>query len=320
MKKVIAFLCSIICFYSCSHSSQQNYEIDRKALVTRHNIVVTQFDTLSSLTIGNGSFAFTVDATGLQTFPAYYRNGVTLGTQSDWGWHSFPNPHHYTLKDIMKEYEYYGRKVPYAYASDETPREQAATKWLRSNPHRLDLGKVGFHIIKSDGTPATMDDFTNIHQKLNLWTGIVHSHFEVEGVPVDVQTVSHQQRDLVSVRVQSPLIAQDRLKVTFRFPYAAGKWDRAFDWNSPDKHQTILHKKNKNQSVIEHVLGDTRYYVTIDRKSSASIEQKKNHTYDLAPSGEGDTFTFSFQFTSDRPDKNTNLGFHKTKKIGRAHV
>ncbi len=65
-------------------------KIDRKALVTRHNLVITQVDTLGSLTVGNGKFAFTVDATGMQTFPEYYKNGVPLGTQSEWGWHSCP--------------------------------------------------------------------------------------------------------------------------------------------------------------------------------------------------------------------------------------
>jgi hypothetical protein len=43
--------------------------IDRKALVQRHNVIVTKAGTLAALTVGNGSFAFTVDVTGLQTFP-----------------------------------------------------------------------------------------------------------------------------------------------------------------------------------------------------------------------------------------------------------
>ena len=42
--------------------------IDRHALVTRHDVVLTNFDTANPLSVGNGGFAFTVDATGLQTF------------------------------------------------------------------------------------------------------------------------------------------------------------------------------------------------------------------------------------------------------------
>ena len=46
--------------------------INRKAVVSRHNVQVSSFDSLQSLTVGNGAFAFTVDATGLQSFPQQY--------------------------------------------------------------------------------------------------------------------------------------------------------------------------------------------------------------------------------------------------------
>src|SRR5215203_3748341 len=62
--------------------------IDRKTLVERQKVINTKFDSLSSLTIGNGKFAFTVDVTGLQSFPKEYKKGIPLGTQSEWGWHS----------------------------------------------------------------------------------------------------------------------------------------------------------------------------------------------------------------------------------------
>ena len=84
---------SIILLLFAGHSMMlADEEIDRKTVVRRHNPHVTSMDTLSSLTVGNGSFAFTVDGTGLQTFPEEYSRGVPLGTMSDWGWHSSPNP------------------------------------------------------------------------------------------------------------------------------------------------------------------------------------------------------------------------------------
>jgi hypothetical protein len=64
--------------------------IDRHALVTRHNVVLRQFDANNPLTVGNGAFAFTVDATGLQTFPEAFEQTIPLGTLSDWGWHTIP--------------------------------------------------------------------------------------------------------------------------------------------------------------------------------------------------------------------------------------
>ena len=66
--------------------------IDRHALVTRHNVELRQFDASNPLSVGNGEFAFTVDATGLQTFPEAFEKTTPLGTLADWGWHTFPNP------------------------------------------------------------------------------------------------------------------------------------------------------------------------------------------------------------------------------------
>src|ERR1017187_6000823 len=65
--------------------------VDRRALVTRHNVVLHQFDANNPLTVGNGEFAFTVDATGLQTFSEAFEKTMPLGTLSDWGWHTVPN-------------------------------------------------------------------------------------------------------------------------------------------------------------------------------------------------------------------------------------
>src|SRR5215510_6241098 len=85
--------------------------INRRAVVERHTIINTKFDSLSSLSLGNGRFAFTVDATGLQSFPDFYAKGVPLGTQSEWGWHSFPNPENYSFNETLKDYKLNGRDV-----------------------------------------------------------------------------------------------------------------------------------------------------------------------------------------------------------------
>ena len=83
-RRLFAILVAILCVSAQSLEAK----INRKALLQRNNPVVQSFDTLSSLSVGNGGFAMTVDATGLQTFPEQYSKGVPLGTQSDWGWHS----------------------------------------------------------------------------------------------------------------------------------------------------------------------------------------------------------------------------------------
>ena len=53
-------------------SCNDEMSVDRYSLVTRHNVRITSPDSLNSLSVGNGDFAFTVDITGLQTFPAFY--------------------------------------------------------------------------------------------------------------------------------------------------------------------------------------------------------------------------------------------------------
>src|SRR5690348_13942353 len=140
--------------------------IDRHALVTRHNVVLHQFDANNPLTVGNGEFAFTVDATGLQTFPDAFEHTIPLGTLSDWGWHTAPNPNHWSIDTFQfKLYTNFdGRPVPYA----DVPHNQQTPeiKWLRSNPHRLDLGQIGFILKKSDGTFAQTNDLTDITQTL----------------------------------------------------------------------------------------------------------------------------------------------------------
>src|SRR5690606_25349007 len=201
-------------------------KIDRKVVVTRHNIVNTAIDSLESLTIGNGEFAFTVDVTGLQTFPDRYDEGVSLGTQSEWGWDRFTDTIGYKFEESLKEYDFNndGHKATYSVQSTEKGRTQDAADWFRKNPHRLQLGNIGFDIYKKDGSLASPEDIQDITQELNLWTGEINSHFKVEGIDVLVQTVAHQDQDLVSVKVESDLINEGRLKIRLRYPYPTAEF------------------------------------------------------------------------------------------------
>lgn len=146
--------------------------IDRRTLVTRHIPVNTSIDSLSPFSVGNGEFAFTADITGLQTFPEKYKAGIPLSTMAQWCWHSFPNPHNYTLNQTYEYHKAYGKTVPYA-----SQQDSPAGQWLRANPHRLNLGRIGFKIEKLSGEPAQPTDLQNIHQKLDIWSGIIKRLF-----------------------------------------------------------------------------------------------------------------------------------------------
>ena len=128
--------------------------IDRKALVTRNNPVVTSVDTLASLSVGNGAFAFTTDITGLQTFPEYYKNGVPLGTQSEWGWHSFDNTDGLRMEESYQKFDFgHGHRELYATEFKTPGRARDAANYFRQNPHRLHLGCIGLETQRHQEPP-----------------------------------------------------------------------------------------------------------------------------------------------------------------------
>ena len=257
--------------------------IDRKALVERHKVIVNKMDTLSSLSVGNGKFAFTVDATGLQSFPRYYANGVPLGTQSEWGWHSFPDTAGYKVEESFKTYHFNGRDVLYAVQTSGTARQKAVSNWFRENPHRLQLGNLGFILLKKDGSEAQPTDLKNIHQELNPWTGAISSHFELEGEAVNVITYGHQTYDAVAAKVTSALIKQGRLKISLRFPFPSNAFaDMGVNYNHPEKHSSTFNTDG-HVAVINHKLDDFSYNVVLNWTGNAIFAQAGAHRYILSP-------------------------------------
>jgi hypothetical protein len=262
--------------------------IDRHALVTRHTVVLNTFDPDNPLSVGNGEFAFTVDATGLQTFPDAFENTTPLGTLSDWGWHSFPNPNHYDIDQFrFKEYtDLNGRKVPYA----DVPGNVATPEinWLRANPHRLHLGQIGFVLTKADGTAAHTNDLNGIQQTLDLWDGEIRSHFALEGQPVDVITLCACRRDAIAIRVVSPLAKQGRLGIKIRFPYGTGEVKTA-DWTKPGAHTTILDQVDGRTAVFTRKLDDDAYWSAAHWSAGATLTNPAPHEYIIRPAHTSDT-------------------------------
>lgn len=223
--KVFAYGVAIgLLLFFVAQAQKPNQPINRQAVVARHSPVITRVDTLASLSVGNGKFAFTTDVTGLQTFPEYYQNGIPLGTQSEWGWHSWPNSEKYALDEAYKDMPSHGRMVPYAVQISTPERRKNAVNYLRQNPHRLQLGNIGFEILKKDGSFAQPNDLQHIRQSLNLWTGEISSYFTVGDVPVEVVTLAHPTDDVVAVKVNSELLKTGQLKIKVRFPYPTNEF------------------------------------------------------------------------------------------------
>ncbi len=249
-------------------------QINRQAVVSRNNPQVHAIDSLQSLSVGNGGFAMTVDATGLQTFPELYKNGVPLGTMSDWGWHSFPNTENYRAEEALQPYDFghtskpgKRKKETYSVENKADQRAKAAAAYLRANPHRLHLGTVGLGISKPDKVEA-------IHQHLDLWTGTIDSRFSYNGKCYHVTTVCHPERDIIATRVcvelQNTLAKGDnRESIIMRFPYPTGAHsDDACQWDNADnrnweRHHTQIVEKTDSGALLKRTIDDTSYYVNI---------------------------------------------------------
>ncbi len=297
-------------------ASKQTPGIDRHALVTRHNPVLREFDAESPLSVGNGEFAFTADVTGLQTFAEAFEKTIPLGTLSHWGWHTAPNPNGWSIERFaFTEFESHGRKV--GYADIPGNRRTPEIEWLRGNPHRLHLGRIGFYLRMADGRPAGPADLREIDQVLDLWSGVLVSRFNLASRPVEVQTVCHPALDLLAVRVTSPLLAAGRIRVRIAFPYGTGAATAA-DWSRPEAHESILSRSGRSRAAIARRLDNDTYFVLVAWAPPADFTEVARHTFVLTPAPGAETLEFRCAFSA-RPPAAEPPGFAPTLAAAREH-
>jgi hypothetical protein len=250
--------------------------IDRHALVGRNNPHIAEINERSTLNVGNGRFSFGADATGLQTFPEYYSEGLTLGTFSEWGWHSFPNVNGYRIEETLRDTPLPGHEHGvYAVAfSDGPERNAAAAEWFRANPHRLHLGNFGFEGME-------VSEISDISQTLDMWNGELHSDFRWNGSPVSVVTSCHGEKDIVSASISSAA----RPSVVLRFPYPTGVIaDGASRWDTDERHLTEIVKSERNRAIIRRTVDSTTYFIELTWSGKAKIRQTGRNRIQLTPS------------------------------------
>lgn len=274
---------------SCSGEGK----IDRQALVSRNNPHITEVNPLHSLNLGNGAFTLTLDATGLQTFPEYYKDGLSLGTYSEWGWHSFPDKEGYTIEETLEDHPLPGH--PHGIYSVQEgltlgQRGKAAAEWVRSNPHRMHLGNIGF-------AGMAPEQITDVDQTLDMWDGVLHSSFRWNGTPVKVTTVSGGDgQDLYAARISS----EKALPIVIRFPYPTGQHsDDASDWGADDKHSTEIVSRDANSAVLKRTVDASTYYVSICWDGKAGLEATGRNCLTLSPE-DGD-WSFCASFSESLP-------------------
>ena len=271
--------------------------IDRRALVTRHDVVLTAPDVQSPLTVGNGDFACTVDVTGMQTFTEFHdprragseRLVTNTCTQSSWGWHEMPSAHSYALADAVSLYPTARGAAPYPDRFDlaemlgaPTAPDKAAGTWLHMNPQRLDLGRVGLllrpqHDGEPERNPAVLED---VHQRLRLWSGIIDSSFKYAGERVRVVTAAHPERAAVAFRIESALLTSGRLGVSVAFPYASATFNLTADWDAVDRHRTDVETCDHSARAMRTLDGMT-YTVDLLWNAATLVVAAEPHHLEL---------------------------------------
>ena len=250
-----------------AYAKSQPGKIDRHALVTRHNVLLTKFDTVAPLQVGNGEFAFGMDATGLQTF-------VPFNTMSHWGWHQGAVPAGHTVEEFQGQvWDTHGRAVKYPMPD---PAHPDISNWLAASPHRINLGRIGLVLLKRDGTHAAMGDISEINQQLDLWNGIVTSKFVLEGAPVTVVTACHPVHDAVAVQIESPLIQAGRLSVFLACP---GNNPLAFanyvgDWDHPYLFEQEGQVRQDRADFVRK-MDEVTYHVSLSWQGDAQLTAQK---------------------------------------------
>ena len=235
--------------------------IDRQALIRRHNIHFDSMAAFAPLSVGNGGFAFTVDATGLQTFPeAYRKGGIPTETLSRWAWVCEDNPEGYQLSDADVEYTQPDGSVMAYPTRSSIPSGQ----WMRRNPRSHPLGQIALNLHKPDGGALVPEDIQNIDQTLDLWHGVILSHYTLCGTPVIVKTACMPDEDTVLLRIESDLVASGDLGVKLAFPRGHDitvKNTPGFDWTHPELHLSQL----LNPHQIQRFVSGLEYYVNLSR-------------------------------------------------------
>ncbi len=240
--------------------------LDRRAVVARHAVEVTGIDPGAALSVGNGELCLTVDVTGLQTFPDRYpvadpgggAPGTLLGTQAQWGWHSLPRPDgaDLTRTSPMRRIARSAARFRYVDSAPLSGSDDSAldegTRWLRANPHRLDLARIGLVFV--DGRRLSVADLGPGRQVLDLWTGVISSELTLAGRPLRVTTACHPGEDAVAVRIES---APGEFGVRLVFPYGSASWSNAADWSHSDAHESDVEARPDGVLVRRYFDGTT---------------------------------------------------------------
>jgi hypothetical protein len=285
----VFFICLFL-FAGANAQQVAKGTIDRKALVSRHNLTIKNPKLGGPTQVGNDEFAYGFDITGMQTFSDKF------STMSHWGWHNEPLPKGMTVESFIKpQVNTHGRMIGYDLPD---PNQPEIVRWLQANVHRLNLARIGLTLTKADGTIATATDFKNPIQNLNLWTGIAESNFMLEGEAVKVITTCDPDKDIIGFKITSTLIQKGKLGLFIEFPYGnTNIFSNGSDFSKPAAHQTQLKLAGNNTATFDRKLDSTTYQVVCKWTGSSNIAKTKEHRYAIQPANSETSVEYVFAFS-----------------------
>lgn len=287
-------LISLICYILPAIATS----INRQSVVSRYNPTRNASSLTTPMQVGNGNFAFGADVTGLQTFQPF-------AILSSWGWKNDSLPPGKSTEDVENfrgvSWLNHGRPVQYDFGGNDPSIEQ----WLIANPNRVNLGRVGIVFRSPEGVVVnvTEKELTNIHQKLDLWTGVITSQFSWENTPITVETAVGQESDTVAIKLTSPLLQMGRLGLFLDFPWNDGlkKFSAPFvgNWEAEANHTTSL-RENPKPGVwgeIGHQMVDATFFTAVSG-DRVSIHRNSPvvHRYTLLPSTPSQVFSATLAY------------------------
>ncbi|WP_245708932.1 hypothetical protein [Ruania alba] len=258
-------------------------------------------DRRAPLSVGNGEHCVTVDITGTQTVPEHYpvadpaggADGTLLGTFTQWAWHATPRPPGADLAAFTRDYDTARGPVPYVDApplSRDDSDLDPALLWLRSNPHRLHVYRIGWLCAdaeRSGASPAA--DLRRPHpeeitgtQELDLWTGTLVSRARLAGRSIQVSTACHPDRDAVAWIAEVPTAS---LALEMEFPYGSESWSGGADWDRPGEHRTRIRATTGGTEVVRWLDGGVHHRIMLWHGRELDVRQVAEHRLVLTPAG-----------------------------------
>ncbi|KIK51629.1 hypothetical protein GYMLUDRAFT_392404 [Collybiopsis luxurians FD-317 M1] len=238
--------------------------------------------------IGNGNFAFGADITGLQTF-------LPFAILSSWGWKNDSLPPNRTIEDVL---DYKG------------------ASWF-NHGRLVHVGLVFLDAKSGAVRNVSESDLTDVHQELDIWTGIMSSSFGYEDMSVNVTTTAAQDTSAISITIDSPLLDPDthgastRLGIFLDFPWADGsqKFSAPFVGNYstalfPNHTTTLLESSGTNgiQAQISHQMVDAIFYTSLgsDTRINITRDSPIAHRYTILPSTKTGTLSLVVSYNDSK--------------------